>query len=140
MKWGIFTLILTENWPRGHVVTVPGVVLSSSTAIAQFHVPVTSHPDSFSNFLTGLQPFVLTPTHHSHNRDINFHQSQLFYPCPVLKTLSGSMLPTWRENSAKPVVVRKWALFVQPHSHHLQNYHSVSASDLLNKESKARKS
>lgn len=74
--------------------TVPGIVLSSSTAIAPFRVPVTSHPDNCSNFLTALQPFVLTPTHRSHNRDINFHQSQLFYPCPALKTLSGSILPT----------------------------------------------
>lgn len=107
---------------------------SSAAAIAYHaHFPVTSHPDNCSNFLSGFQLFVQTPAHHSHSRGISCHQSQLFsYLCPALRTLSGSLLPTWRTRWSM-LGFRKWLLFIQPRSHHFQGYHSASASDLLNK-------
>lgn len=48
-----------------HLVTVPSGILSNSTVIAQFHVLLTFHPDNCSDFVTGFQPFILTPIHHS---------------------------------------------------------------------------
>lgn len=103
--------------------------LSSTAAIAHHaRFPVTSHPDNCRNFLSGFQPFFQTPAHHSHSRRISCHQSQLFsYLCPALRTISGSLLPTWRTRWSM-LGFREWFLFIQPHSHH-----SASASDLLNK-------
>ena len=71
---------------------------SSATAAAYHtHFPVTSHPDDCSNFLSGFQLLVQTPAHHSHSDGISCQQSQLFsYLGPALRTLRGSLLPTWR--------------------------------------------
>lgn len=107
----------------------------SSTAAVAYHAhfPVTSHPDNCSILPKWL------PTVRS-NSSSSFSQPwyQLSAVPALLLSVSCSENFTWLavapvNNSVKHVGFRKWLLFLQPHSHHLQGYHPASASGLLNK-------
>lgn len=113
LRWEIITLHGLKIDPEAlDLLAVPGIVFSSSTVIAQFQVVMTSNPDNCHNFLTGLQPFILTPAHCSHNCDLNFYLSQFSSClCPAFRIFGSSLLPTWREDSVRPVVVETGMAF-----------------------------
>ena len=104
----------------------------SSTAATAYraHFPATSHPDDCSNFLSGFQLFVQTPAHHS-------HWCQLSAVTALLLPVSCPQDFTWLavahvKNLMKHVGVQEVTSLPTASFHHLQGYHSASASDMLN--------